>query len=110
MTTAQTSETRPFNATAAQDVVEKASSSTADAQLGVVLSVRAEDDNYAAVMNEYLDDIKKLAHTVHETIDSFDTFVDENTGEIRMKVSPNFSLLLVQSNDMFWSVALDDRR
>lgn len=110
MTTALLSDTRPFNQSAAADVVEKARSLDPDSQIALVLSVRAEDDDYTDAVEDCLLEIQSMARTVHTSLQPFDTFVDARNGEIRIKATPNFCLLLVQSTDLFWSVALDDRR
>lgn len=110
MTTALLSETRPFNQSAAAEVVEKALSLDADSDVGLVLSMRAPGNVYDDIIDECLYEINALAKTVQAKVEPFDTFVDADRGEIRLKASPNFAILLVQENDLFWSVALDDQR
>lgn len=113
MTTALLSDTRPFNQAAANEVAEKALSAISaerTSPIGLILSVRAPDNEYVEAVESCLAELDDLARTVHTNVEPFDTFVDHHTGEIRIKASPNFCLLIVQENELFWAVKLDDSR
>ena len=105
-----TSETRPFDAKASEELLKKLHDLGPDDTLPVVLRVRAPQDQFESVLNECLDEVIETAAVLRTSVSEYDIYIDKTKGLIHARVIPNLARDLVQRDDLFWSVGWDSDR
>ena len=106
----ETTEHRPFDTAAADDVVNRARSMGPEDKIALVLKIRAPEDDFASVLDECWAEIEAQAELVGVALSEFDSALDAQKGQIHLRADMNLARLLSQRDDYFWSVAYDDSR
>ena len=106
----QTSETRPFDAQASDEVLKKLHGLSENDSLPVVLKVRAPGDDFSLVLDDCWQEVIESAAALRTSVSEYDTYIDKTRGYIHIRVNAHLGRSLVQRDDLFWFVGWDSDR
>lgn len=105
-----TTETRPFDLAAAEEVLRKLQDLQENDSLPILLRVRAPDDRFDLVLDDCYQEIIDSATALRTSISEYDSYIDKTHGVMRVRANAHLGRALIQRDDLFWHVGWDSDR